>query len=201
MTWIKTIDYEKAKGRLKKIYDRVKGADNRIDNILMAHSLRPHSLEGHLALYKNVLHHNSNQSEKWFLETVGVYVSLLNQCDYCVQHHYCGLKRLLDDEENAEKIFQALENRKPELVFDQKQSALLHYAGKLTLDAASLQETDISDLHKSGCEDGEILEINQVAAYFNYANRTILGLGVTTKGDILGLSPNNDDDDHDWSHR
>ena len=201
MTWIKTIDYEKAKGRLKKIYDRVKGPDNRIDNILMAHSLQPHGLEGHLALYKNVLHHNANQSEKWFLETIGVYVSLLNQCDYCIQHHYQGLKRLLDNDEKAARIFQALENKKPEHVFDEKQSALLKYAEKLTLKAASLLEKDIADLRSAGCEDGEILEINQVAAYFNYANRTVLGLGVSIKGDVLGLSPNNDDDDHDWSHR
>lgn len=33
------------------------------------------------------------------------------------------------------------------------------------------------------------LEINQVVAYFAYANRTVLGLGVNTEGEILGLSP------------
>jgi uncharacterized protein YciW len=42
-----------------------------------------------------------------------------------------------------------------------------------------------------GWSDGEILEINQVAAYFNYANRTVLGLRVQIDGDIIGLSPNN----------
>jgi hypothetical protein len=31
---------------------------------------------------------------------------------------------------------------------------------------------------------GEILEINQVAAYFNYANLTVLGLGINMEGDI-----------------
>ena len=48
--------------------------------------------------------------------------------------------------------------------------------------------------------DGEILEINQVCSYFAYANRTVLGLGVITKGDILGLSPNESDDPDNWSH-
>ena len=47
----------------------------------------------------------------------------------------------------------------------------------------------------------KVLEINQVAAYFNYANRTVLGLGVSTKGDIIGLSPNNSDDENSWSHQ
>ena len=49
-------------------------------------------------------------------------------------------------------------------------------------------------------KSGEILEINQVCAYFAYANRTVLGLGVSTDGDIIGLSPNNSEDPEDWSH-
>jgi alkylhydroperoxidase family enzyme len=47
-------------------------------------------------------------------------------------------------------------------------------------------ETDIEDLHAAGAEDGEILEVNQVCAYFNYSNRLLNGLGVTTQGDVIG---------------
>jgi alkylhydroperoxidase family enzyme len=77
----------------------------------------------------------------------------------------------------------------------------LIYAEKLTLRAAELGEADIAALRLSGLDDGEILEANQVISYFNYANRTVLGLGVTTKGDDLGLSPSNSADPTDWSHR
>ena len=52
MTWIATVAFEEAKGRLKTLYDRVKGPDNNVDNIMMAHSLRPHSMEGHMHIYK-----------------------------------------------------------------------------------------------------------------------------------------------------
>ena len=31
--------------------------------------------------------------------------------------------------------------------------------------------------------------IAQIIAYFNYANRVLNGLGVTTMGDVLGTSP------------
>ncbi len=51
-----------------------------------------------------------------------------------------------------------------------------------------------------GWDDGEILEINQVVSYFNYANRTVTGLGVGIDGDILGLSPNDSDDPDNWGH-
>ena len=37
---------------------------------------------------------------------------------------------------------------------------------------------DVARLRKAGWADGQILEINQVAGYFAYANRTVTGLGV-----------------------
>ena len=55
-------------------------------------------------------------------------------------------------------------------------------------------------MRDEGWDDGEILEINQVVSYFNYANRTVNGLGVTTDGDVLGLSPNDSDDPDNWGH-
>ena len=33
------------------------------------------------------------------------------------------------------------------------------------------------------------IKANQVCAYFNYSNRLLNGLGVSTEGDVLGLSP------------
>ena len=71
MAWIDTVSYALSKGRLRTLYDRVKGPDDNVDNIMMAHSLRPHTMEGHMALYKAVLHHTSNSIPKWFLETLG----------------------------------------------------------------------------------------------------------------------------------
>ena len=58
-----------------------------------------------------------------------------------------------------------------------------HYAFKLTITPAEMHEVDIESLRDTGWNDGEILEINQVAAYFAYANRTVLGLGVTAEGE------------------
>ena len=111
MTWIDTISYAASKGRLRKLYDRVKGPDNNVDNIMMAHSLRPHTMEGHMSLYKFVLHHSANSLPKWFLETLGVWVSSLNQCPYCVDHHFAGLQRLLNDDKKAVGIRNAIEAR------------------------------------------------------------------------------------------
>lgn len=200
MAWIKTIDYENSDGKLRSLYDRVRGPDDYIDNILKVHSLRPHTLEGHMKLYKNVLHHSHNSIPKWFLEALGVYVSMLNGCTYCVEHHYQGMERLVGDEARAEKIRTALENGKPENVFHDRELALMRYAETLTKSPSAISQTVIEELRRSGLDDGEILEANQVISYFNYANRTVTGLGVNLAGDIPGLSPGDSDDPDNWSH-
>ncbi len=201
MTWIETVPYEGARGRLLELYDRIKGPDGRIDNIMRAHSLRPHSMAGHMALYKSVLHNPGNTLESWLLEALGVYVSLLNGCAYCVEHHFAGLARRLRDQNRAAAIRAALEADAPERAFDGRELALMRYAERLTNEPAALGEADVETLRAAGLGDGQILEANQVIAYFAYANRTALGLGVTTEGDILGLSPANADDPDDWRHR
>ena len=201
MAWIDTISYADAKGRLRKLYDRIKGPDDNVDNIMMAHSLRPHSMEGHMALYKYVLHHSGNELPKWFLETLGVWVSSLNKCAYCGDHHFAGLKRLLADETRADQIRSAIDQREVDAApLTEAQKAAMRYARILTLDPASLTKASIQHLRDTGFSDGEILEINQVCAYFSYANRTVLGLGCNTDGDIIGLSPGNSDDPNDWQH-
>lgn len=77
---------------------------------------------------------------------------------------------------------------------------MLAYARRLTQSPAEIGEIEIERLRFAGLDDGEILEVNQVASYFAYANRTVLGLGVTTEGDVLGLSPNESEDPENWRH-
>jgi len=200
MSWIRTIAYEQASGKLRKLYDRIKGAEDNVDNIMLAHSLRPHTMEGHMALYKYALHHSSNTLDKSYLEIIGVYVSILNNCEYCIEHHSAGLARLLQDQERANEIRRALEENDPASAFHDKELAGLMYARRLTVEPSAIDAKVIEELRQSGFDDGEILEINQVSAYFAYANRTVLGLGITTDGDVLGLSPGDSDDSSNWSH-
>jgi uncharacterized peroxidase-related enzyme len=200
MTWIATISYADARGALKKLYDRIKGPGDNVDNIMLAHSLRPHTMEGHMALYKYVLHHPGNRLPKSYLETIGVYVSLINRCRYCVDHHYAGLLRLLRDDERGAEIRAALVADDPAAAFEGRDLAGLRYVEMLTRTPSDLARQDIEDLRAAGFTDGEILEINQVGAYFAYANRMVLGLGIDADGDIIGLSPGDSSDPDNWRH-
>lgn len=202
MAWIHIIPFEAATGRLRQLYDRIAGPGGNVDNIMMMHSLRPHTMEGHMTLYKAVLHHSANTVPKWFLEVLGVWVSLRNRCDYCTEHHFAGLRRLLDDPARADAIRAALAAGDIAAApLDAPQHAALRYAARLSESPGDMDEADVTALRMAGWDDAQILEINQVVAYFAYANRTVLGLGCSTKGDIIGLSPGNSDDAQDWGHR
>jgi uncharacterized peroxidase-related enzyme len=199
VTWIETIEPEDAEGKIADLYQRVRNTDGGVDNILQAHSLRPSTLEGHMSLYKAVLHHPANQLPAWFREALGVFVSQLNKCQYCVDHHAAGMRRLIADEQRADATMEALQSGNWGDVFKASQRAALAYARVLTRDPGSIDPLEVEDLRAAGWNDGEILEINQVVAYFAYANRTVLGLGVEAGGETLGLAPVAGDED-DWRH-
>lgn len=201
MSWIKVIPFEEATGKLKQLYKKIKGPNGQIDNVLSIHSLRPHTLTGHMSLYKNTLHHSNNTFPNWMLELLGTYTSYVNKCDYCYEHHFAGMKRFLNDDKKADLFRHHIENNSLSTFLSEKEYALIEYANKLTLSPESLSKASISYLRSLGYDDGEILEVNQVVAYFNYANRTVMGLGVNTDGEVLGLSPSNKDDESAWNHQ
>jgi uncharacterized peroxidase-related enzyme len=184
--WIRMIPLDEASGKLAEMYQLAKTPAGTVDNVMRAHSLRPHTMQGHLVLYRSVLHNPDNTLPFWFLEVVASYVSMSNQCEYSLTHHWANARRLINDATRSQKIHDALKTAQPEQAFTGKELALLRYARKLTLDVAGMVKADIDALHEAGCDDGEILEVNQVCAYFNYSNRLLNGLGVSTQGDVVG---------------
>ena len=59
-----------------------------------------------------------------------------------------------------------------------RQRALLYYAAKLTREPWTMREADVVALREAGLSDRDVLDVNQVAAYYAYANRVADGLGV-----------------------
>jgi hypothetical protein len=63
-----------------------------------------------------------------------------------------------------------------------------------------MDESLIITMREAGMDDGRILEVNQVVSYFSSANRTVLGLGINTDGDVIGLSQGDNGDRNNWNH-
>jgi len=81
MTWIKTIEEADAHGELQTIYEAQKSAAGQLANILKVHSLAPHVLSAHLALYQAVMH-SPGELGRPQREMIAVSVSAANHCEY-----------------------------------------------------------------------------------------------------------------------
>jgi uncharacterized peroxidase-related enzyme len=143
-------------------------------------------MNGHMALYKAVLHNEKNTIPKWFQETLSSYVSIIKKCEYSFKNHLQNACYLINNKDKCDIIRIALEKRTPYQEFDNKELALLNYAEKLIETPGKMNKQDFQKLKEEVIEDGEILEANQIICYFNYVNRSINGLGVTTEVDIVG---------------
>lgn len=157
-----------------------------VDNVMRVHSLRPSTMRGHTALYRAALHNSANTLAPWLQETISSYVSILNKCAYSLANHWTNARHLINDAPRAEAVKKALDARCPEDVFTGGELALMQYVEKLTCRPGEMELSDVQRLRDAGLDDGQILEANQIIGYFNYANRCLNGLGVTTDGDIVG---------------
>ncbi len=184
--WIKMISDEDASPRLKKAFDISRGPAGTVDNVMRVHSLRPHLMEGHMALYLAVLHHDENTLPRWFSETIVAYVAVLNACAYSYANHWANARYLIDDDARADAIEAALQADALERVFSGSELAIMHYVRKLTLHPQDMEEADVIAMRDQGVSDGDILEACEVASSFGYTHRLLNGLGVSLEGDVIG---------------
>ncbi|TPV94628.1 MAG: hypothetical protein B7733_14225 [Myxococcales bacterium FL481] len=109
-----------------------------------------------------------------------------------MKHHAAGLARVMvemhETAQSAEALTDQLVARAKEFRAGQpmavthlatsRERALLEYALKLTARPAQMTRADVEALRGAGMDDGEILDANQVTAYYAYVNRLVDGLGV-----------------------
>ena len=185
--WINMISDEDASKELREVLDLARTPHGTVDNVMRVHSLRPNTMKGHVTLYRAALHDDANIIPMWFQETISSYVSILNDCAYSLENHWKNAAHLIDDAKKSDAIEKALWSKMPQDVFDGVELEMLRYAEKLTLRPSDMVYEDVLALKEVGAGDGEILELNQIVGYFNYVNRLLNGLGVTTSGDTVGF--------------
>lgn len=184
--WIRMLSDEEADDDLREALALARTPHGTVDNVMRVHSLRPSTLRGHVLLYRAALHDDTNTLPAWLQECIASYVSVLNDCPYSLANHWANARHLIGDGPRAARIEAALAARRPEDVFEGRELALMRYAEKLTLRPGAMERADAEALSAAGLDDGEILEANQIVGYFNYVNRCLNGLGVTTEGDVVG---------------
>ncbi|WP_299619085.1 carboxymuconolactone decarboxylase family protein [Pelagibius sp.] len=184
--WIKMLSDAEADDDLLDALSLARTPHGTVDNVMRVHSLRPNTMRGHVILYRAALHDEANSLPTWLQETISSYVSILNDCPYSLANHWANARHLIGDDARADAIEAALQADAPEQAFEGAELALLRYARKLTRAPGEMTEADVTVMRDAGLDDGQILEANQIIGYFNYVNRLLNGLGVTTEGDVVG---------------
>jgi AhpD family alkylhydroperoxidase len=91
-------------------------------------------------------------------EALAVTVSRANSCQYCAAHHDAALAQL------------GTESTLPPQVHE--------WAARLARTPEAVSEADIQMLRAAGLSDRAILDAVLTIAYFSYANRLVMGLGL-----------------------
>lgn len=90
-----------------------------------------------------------------------------------------GLRKLLVNRDiDANTWVEQLAINYHTVEMDDCDRAMLDYAAKLTTEPWKMIEGDVVALRNVGFSDSAILDINQVTAYYAFANRLVDGLGV-----------------------
>jgi len=178
MPWIKQINEKDATGKLNEVYDELLSARGKISNIMKIHSLDAETMKHHLDLHLSIMFNESNitREEK---ELIAVVVSSLNNCSYCIHHHAEALKFYWNDEAKINMLISDYKS----IEFPIRIHAILNYAEKLTVTPGLVNEYDVQNLRIHDLSDEDILNVNLVVSYFNFANRIANGLGVETSED------------------
>ncbi len=81
MAYISYMEDDDAAPELRAIYDRFRGPDGRVDNILRIHGPNPPSLLAHYDLYATLMRGKSDLTRAQ-REMIAVVVSAINECHY-----------------------------------------------------------------------------------------------------------------------
>ena len=137
-----------------------------IPNVLKAYSFDQDKLRPFMQLYNNIMLMESPLSvlER---EMIGVVVSSVNHCFYCLTSHGAAVRGLSGDPVLGELMMMNYRVAK----LEPRQRAMLDFAVKVTERSHEIVEEDREALRQHGFSEVAIWDIAAVASLFNMTNR------------------------------
>jgi uncharacterized peroxidase-related enzyme len=174
MSWITTIAWDAAEGQLREAYDWQAAALGEPAEFTMLGSLYPAIVEERLRLYRTVEQCPSglSQIER---QSAAFVTSTLNATAHCAS----GLRLKLASLGLPDDTLDAIERSPTDVTTgDARFDAICAHAAKLTLRPADMTEADLDALRGVGLSDLDLLDLNNMVAYYCYINRVVMGLGL-----------------------
>ncbi len=176
MAWIDTVEWADAEGPLRDAYDWQAAALGEPAEFTMLGSLYPPIVEERLRLYRTV-EHCPSQLTAIERQAAALVTSRLNGTDHCAS----GLRLKLESLGLGAEVLDAIDADPAAVATGEARlDAICGYAAKLTLSPAEASEGDLEPLRAHGLSDLDILDLNNMVAYYAYINRVVMGLGLRT---------------------
>jgi uncharacterized peroxidase-related enzyme len=171
--WISSVPPEHATGPLADAYQSQFEKIGRVTELTQIGSLYPDLVAARLRLYA-VVNATPSAVPDHVRRAVALLTSVLNGCLFCT----VGQTEKLT-EAGYGRLAQAIK-ADPEGVVtgDAKADAAISYARKLVIDPRHVVKEDVAALRDVGWSDLDILDINNISAYYCYINRVAAGLGL-----------------------
>lgn len=174
MTWITTVPWAEATGQLKEAYDWQAAKLGEPAEFTMLGSLYPGIVEERLRLYRTVEGCPSELTEPE-RQTAAYVVSLLNGTAHCASGLRLKLRSLGVETATLDAVESAPTHP---ATGDARLDAVCAHAAKLTTRPTEMTEDDLASLRDHGLSDLDIVDLNNMVAYYNYINRVVNGLGL-----------------------
>lgn len=182
-TWLEMPGEEVQDERMQKLFAKAKEVLGFIPNVFLGYTIRPTHFAPWFSHFREVTEGESTLSRAE-REMISVVVSSHNHCLYCLASHGAELRRQLGDPILGDRI--TLDYRRAGL--DERTTAILDYALKITATPVDCSEQDIQKLRALGFSDQTIFDIAEVAAMYNFTNRLALATGMLPNREYHGMA-------------
>ena len=153
---------------IQKYFDKCMEKIGFVPNVIRGYAARPARWRAFVTMYHALMDKDGSKLSPLEREMIAVVVSAVNRCYYCLVAHGQAVRKLSGDPELGEML--VMNYRVAEL--SKRQRAMLDFAGKLTETPWLIDEPDRDALRDAGFDEEEIWDIGEVAAFYNFSNRT-----------------------------
>jgi uncharacterized peroxidase-related enzyme len=141
-----------------------------VPNVILANASDLDRLKNFVNFYNRLMLKEGHLS-KLEREMIAVVVSSCNKCFYCLIAHGAAVRQLSKNPILGDEL--VINYRVANL--NERERLMLDFTAKLTEEPSKVDHLDRNILRKAKFSDEEILEIIEVASFFNMSNRIAIG--------------------------
>ena len=141
-----------------------------VPNVILANASDPERLKTFVNFYNRLMLKEGYLS-KLEREMIAVVVSSCNKCFYCLIAHGAAVRQLSKNPILGDELM--INYRAAHL--NEREKLMLDFSAKLTDSPSKVVKSDRDILRKANFSEEKILEIVEVASFFNMSNRIAIG--------------------------